>query len=321
VATGVAVVRTLGNAAVAQQPLRRYEEAVRLTRRAYAAVRAYAEANPNSLTCRRNQAWIEALLSFNLIFTRREGEALPLVESARATRLAMLKDNPGDRVHLDRLMQLDQYEWVIRARSGDLVAAGAARRRALDRFAELHLANPDDPDVDDEFAGVHSELALLLRKTGQLAEARRGLLDAAVVLERLVREHPSVHNFVTKLASIQADLASIARDQGDTSEAARLARSLLALYEGLPDRGGSIWYGLARGHAVLADLGPSASPGERARALEALRHAAADPPTGLLVEFPTDPCFRGLRDDPDFRLLLMDLEMPANPFAAAPPGR
>jgi tetratricopeptide (TPR) repeat protein len=154
-----AVVRVFGNAAVAHQVPGRYEDALRLARRAYDMARSFAVANPTSLTCRRNQAWIEALLALELISLDRHDEALPLVQSSRATRLAMLRDNPGDQAHRERLIELDQYEWAARALAGRPGDAGAARRRALEAYENLHRQNPNGPNLDVQFASMHSTLA------------------------------------------------------------------------------------------------------------------------------------------------------------------
>lgn len=90
----------------------------------------------------------------------------------------------------------------------------------------------------------------------------------------------------------------------------------MQLYEGLPDALKWVWFGRARAHALLAELDPAASPGETGLALDALRRAAANAPSTLLSELHMDSGFRSLRDHPEFRLVLMDLAMPANPFAA-----
>jgi hypothetical protein len=127
-----------------------------------------------------------------------------------------------------------------------------------------------------------------------------------------------VPEYLGYLAWTLADLAAITRDQGDRPEAARLARRSLELYEGLSDREGWTRYGLARGHAVLADLDPAASASRRARALDALRRAAADPPPTMLIELRFDNCLTGLRDTPDLQLLMMDLAFPSAPFARLP---
>jgi eukaryotic-like serine/threonine-protein kinase len=84
-------------------------------------------------------------------------------------------------------------------------------------------------------------------------------------------------------------------------------------------------YDLARCRALLAgsDVGPDSdvSAGEarsRAdRAMEALRRAVAAgyrDQARMRVDTDLDP----LRDREDFRLLLMDLAMPAEPFARTP---
>jgi hypothetical protein len=85
-----------------------------------------------------------------------------------------------------------------------------------------------------------------------------------------------------------------------------------------------IWalYDLARGHALLASaaadsrsgVSAAAAPAEANRAMAALRRAVA---AGYhdLAEMQADRDLDLLRGRDDFKLLMMDLAMPADPFA------
>ena len=99
-------------------------------------------------------------------------------------------------------------------------------------------------------------------------------------------------------------------------------RAALALYDALPTRSGEEWFETARGHAALASLagkaGSRVSPAEAASeadAAMALLHKAVGMGYRNAAAFRAEDALDPLRDRPDFRLLMMDLAMPAEPFA------
>jgi hypothetical protein len=93
----------------------------------------------------------------------------------------------------------------------------------------------------------------------------------------------------------------------------------------MPDLDPEERYDLARGLALLASVsaaaGPPQEPGGAAsasdRAMGALRAAIAAGYRRDPAWFLADTDLASLRDRPDFRLLMMDLVMPADPFASA----
>jgi hypothetical protein len=98
----------------------------------------------------------------------------------------------------------------------------------------------------------------------------------------------------------------------------------MALWEGLPSPTGEEWFETACARAALAGLAGRAGSGvpaaeavtEAEAAMALLRRAVAmgyRSPDVFRTEGALDP----LRDRPDFRLLEMDLALPAEPFAAA----
>jgi len=157
---------------------------------------------------------------------------------------------------------------------------------------------------------------------GRLAEALDGYERAIAVRESLVQEDPKSTSYRSSLASSIRRRGLARREMGDPAGAAAGARRALALYDGSSSRSGEEWFETACCHAALAalagrnDAGVSAAEGE----------AEAGRATGLLrkavgmgyrnaAAFRTDSALDPLRNRPDFRVLMMDLVMPHDPFA------
>ena len=111
---------------------------------------------------------------------------------------------------------------------------------------------------------------------------------------------------------------------GDAAGAAVAARRALLLCDGPGPRSVEHLFETACCHAMLAGLAGSAGSGvsvtegqeEAGRSMEWLRRAAA---MGYrtLHSYRTEDALDPLRSRDDFRLLMMDLAMPAEPFARA----
>jgi hypothetical protein len=114
------------------------------------------------------------------------------------------------------------------------------------------------------------------------------------------------------------------RDLGDAAGAAADSRRALGLYQALPPRSGNEWFETACCHAALCDLSGhagaavSAAAGdeEAAKAIEALFKASALGYRNTYI-WRTESALEALRPRDDFRMLMMDLAMPAEPFAAS----
>src|SRR5262249_9497695 len=113
-------------------------------------------------------------------------------------------------------------------------------------------------------------------------------------------------------------------DLDDLAGAAADARRALALWDSLPSRTGQEWFETACAHTALAGLasrdGSGVSAAEAAGEADvamALLHQAVALGHRRLGRFSTEDALDPLRGRDDFRLLLMDLAMPADPFDAA----
>jgi eukaryotic-like serine/threonine-protein kinase len=202
-----------------------------------------------------------------------------------------------------------------------LLAKGV--RKALAIIQKLADENPTVPDYRLAISNVFHNLADVARTLGPAAEARDGYGRAIVLAERLVKESPTATTYRSHLARSLRRRGLARGDLGDAPGAAADARRALGLYEGLPSRSGEQWFQTACCHAALCGLSGhdgaavTAAEGEEeaARAIGALTRAA-----GLgfrdAHQWQTESALDPLRSRGDFRLLMLDVAFPAEPFAA-----
>ena len=162
----------------------------------------------------------------------------------------------------------------------------------------------------------------MLRRLGRPAEARDGCERAIAIREALVKEIPKVPMYRSHLAESYRRRGLARRDLGDPAGAAADVRRAVALCDGLPSRSGEEWFETACAHAALAGLAGQAGSGvsaaeasSEADAAMALLHKAVGMGYRNADAFRTEDALDPLRDRADFRLLMMDLAMPADPFA------
>ncbi len=187
----------------------------------------------------------------------------------------------------------------------------------------LVAANPNAPEYR-----IWLAVALLyggdaLRVLGRPDESRdryarshrpsRGLLASA---------NPKTPAYRSGLANGLRRLASLKLAAGDAPGASGDARRAVGLYEGLPSREGAQWFALGCARATLSAAAGRDGSGALAaeardladRAMADLRQAVA---TGYRnpADYRREPALGPLRGRDDFRLLMLDLAFPADPFA------
>jgi serine/threonine-protein kinase len=189
---------------------------------------------------------------------------------------------------------------------------------------DLARAGPTVPDYRDRLAVVLNAAGDALRDLGRSGEARDRHAQAVALAEGLTSADLKVPGYRARLANGLWRLARLKLDAGDGPGAEADARRAISLFEGLPTRDGREWFWLACARASLSAAvgrdGPGPSSGLASglgdRAIDDLRRAAAmgfRSPAAYRYEPALGP-FRG-RDD--FRLLMMDVSFPAEPFAMA----
>jgi tetratricopeptide (TPR) repeat protein len=206
--------------------------------------------------------------------------------------------------------------------AGRPLEAEAEFREALATWQKMADDHPNYSECRDGMASGQSGLSDLLRRLGRTAEARDAAQRAVALREALVRENSDSPTAPRGLASSLHSRAMARLDLGETAGAAADARRALALYDALSSRSGEEWFETARCQAVLAGLAGQAGAGlsaaqapRQADAAMALLHKAVRMGYRNAGTFRTEAALDPLRDRDDFRLLMMDLVFPADPFA------
>jgi hypothetical protein len=140
--------------------------------------------------------------------------------------------------------------------------------------------------------------------------------------EALVKADPQATAYRAGLAENYQNRGLALHALGDPAGASADIRRALAVYDALPSRTGEQWFRSACSHAALSGL--AGHPGSNVSALEA--STEADGSMALLRKavglgyrnrdaYRTEDALAALRSRPDFQALMMDLAMPADPFA------
>jgi hypothetical protein len=165
---------------------------------------------------------------------------------------------------------------------------------------------------------------MLFSETGEPAEALAALEKGLAIRQALADANPAVTGCRRDLAISLSMIGKLRQAGGHVAEAAGAYRKALAILERLPVLPPYDHFNVAMIHAGLAGIAPrpgsglSAAAGraEADRAMTSLRRAVdggSRPPAHELAAPEFDP----LRSRADFRLLLMDLAFPKDPFASS----
>jgi serine/threonine-protein kinase len=218
---------------------------------------------------------------------------------------------------------------ISHVRVGNLLTTAGRPAEAL---AELEQARslleslvqvaPNVPGYRDSLAFALNYAGDALRDLGRSGEARDRQARAVALADALAAASPKVPVYRARLADGLRRLARLKLDEGDAAGADADARRAATLLEGLPTRDARERFWLACARATLAASaghnGSRTSDGlERnlaARAMNDLRQAVAVGWRCPAV-YRHEPALAPLRGRDDFQLLMMDLAMPADPFA------
>jgi tetratricopeptide (TPR) repeat protein len=280
--------------------------------------RALAESNPTDIRARSGLARHHSNLGRLLAGAGRPEQAEAEYRAALALNRALAEATPTVSEIRAQLAYNHLVLGRLLGRAGRNSEAEAEHRAALAIYGVLAEQNPQVPDYRDVVAACHTSIADLLRSRGQSVQARDGYDRAIAIREALARELPRAPSYRSNQAYSLRRRGLARRDLGDQAGAASDARRALELYDALPSRSSDEWYETACCNAALT--GSSASggsdPAEADRAMERL-HRAVGMGYRDLNAFRTEAALGPLRDREDFRLLMMDLAMPADAFPTA----
>jgi serine/threonine-protein kinase len=206
--------------------------------------------------------------------------------------------------------------------TGRPAEAEAEHRRALELRKGLADAESGNPGRLRAVGMSLNNLGDLDTEAGRLDAAISRFRESATAHERLARDHPNVTDYRNGLAFALTGLGRAHHRAGQPAEAVGPLRRAAALREAIPILTLGARADLARDHALLASAAADPRSGlsaadavaEADRAMAALGRAVA---AGYhdLAQMQRDRDLDPLRGRDDFRLLMLDLAFPADPFA------
>ncbi len=255
--------------------------------------------------------------------TGRPAEAEAQYRQALEIYAKLAADHPDVTLHRHLLADThDCIGWLL-MQMGRPAEAEAQFLAALPIWDKLADDNPKaSADYRDRAANTSNNLSVALRRRGRHAEARALGERAVAIREELVREIARVPVYRTGLAENLLNRGLARRDAGDPAGAAADLRRAVGVFEALPSPTGENLFIFACIRAALAGLvdraGSGVSAAEAASEAEtamALLHRAVGMGYRLPDAYRTEDALDPLRGRDDFRMLMMDLAMPAEPFA------
>jgi tetratricopeptide (TPR) repeat protein len=297
-------------------------EAVSSLERARASFESLAGEKPNASEHRRGLAHCYNAMSYPLHELGKTDEALAAFESARTILETLVRDNPAITEFRQQLSFSDAQIGTLLYDTGRPTEALAPYQRARASLEALFEANPDVDEISNDLARAHSQIGQVLDAIGKPVEALASLKKARALREVLAGDnHVLVTAYRSDLAVTLGNIGAHERRAGRLDEARTAYRQGIALLDGLPSRTPEDEYNLACYHSRIAELAGRAGSGvlahegqiESDRAMSRLQLAVA---AGfhVLPLISTDHDLDAIRSRPDFRLLMMDLCFPSDPF-------
>ena len=293
-------------------------------RAALALYRKPSDDHPSAIDFRRGLADSHGHLGVLLRQTGRASGAESEYRAALAIYRELADDHPTVIESRYRLA-ISQYNLGnLLRQTGRASGAESEYRAALAIFRKLADDDPKVPGYRNAAAKADNNLSTVLSRSGRAAEARHHVERAVAALEALVKAHPQAMDYREGLAESYLNRGLVRGALGDPVGAAADVRRALALIDGLALRTGEFRFLSACAHAALAGLADRAGSGVSA----AEASSEADTAMALLRKaielgfssadaYRTEDALDPLRSRDDFRLLMLDLAMPADPFAQA----
>ncbi len=298
------------------------DEALESYREALAILQKLADENPAVSTFRSSLAYSHELIGVYLMDLGRPSEALASLRRSLAIRQRLADENPTYLRFRRDVADSHPITGILLLRSGGPAESLKESEQARAIFQKLADENPGKTYYQNVLASGHTNSADVLRVFQRFGEARQGYEKAIAIRERLVKDDPALTMYHSHLAYSIRRLGLTRLASGDAAGSVADVRRAIALYEGLPSPTAEEWYELACCHAALAaasgrePIGISAGDGETEAdtAMTLLRKAVAQGyrnADAMAIESALGP----LRNRPDFRLMMLDLVFPAEPFA------
>jgi serine/threonine-protein kinase len=264
-------------------------------------------------------------LGMLLMETGRLAEAEPEFRMAVAIFSELVDNHPTLTQFRFGLAAFHHDLGLLLVDTGRPAEAEAEFRTALAIIQKLADDHPKVPDYRIFAANAGGNgLSIALRRLGRPAEARALCDQAIAAVESLVADHPETPFYRLCVAENYLHRSLARRAASDHVGAVADARRAVAHFDALASPSGESWFLSACAHAVLAGLADQAGSGvsaaeaaSDAESAVVLLHKAVAMGYRYLASYRKHDALDPLRDREDFRLLMMDLAFPAEPFAAA----
>jgi len=317
--------KTQASLAYVSQRLGRRRESAAAYREALGVWERLARAEPSNPMYREELARCLEDFADLLEAEGRADEALASHRQALAVRLRLVQDHPKVAPYLDQLATSQFWLAEFLAATGRSDEARRAQREGLAVREELVRAEPNVDAYKSLLADGYGEVARLEVDAGRSGEALSRLEAAGSIYDRLAAAKPRDFLDRENQPEFQLVLGTALEASGDLARAMRAYERSRVVTEKMP-----VLYSLdhfhlacvyARLSALAMRLGPSSGLGgagdpeaRAAKAIDELRRALAAH-YAFPLRLRTEPNLHPLRPRPDFRLLLMDLAFPSEPFA------
>jgi eukaryotic-like serine/threonine-protein kinase len=293
-------------------------------REALAISQKLVAAQPKVLGLRSQLADHHSNLGVVLASTGRSSEAAVEHRAAMALFQKLVDDEPTVPYYRDRLGNCRDKLGSLLVQAGQPAAAAEEYEWALALFRKLTEDYPATTSYQHSWAIVAMNLAVAQLSLGRHAEARTMAEKAVALCEGLLAKDSRSIEHRDGLCEGLLRLGQARRAGGDSAGATADWRRAVATFEAMPARQPRAALIVAGCHAMLAAAsaegggsGGSARDGpiEADRAMDLLRRAVA---MGFrdTSQLRAETALAPVRNRADFRLLIMDVEMPDEPFAA-----
>ncbi len=251
----------------------------------------------------------------------RTEEALAALRRGRDIVQHLANNEPSVIQHQSDLVASDNNIGLVLRAVGRTDQALQALKQGRETLRELTRAHPSVTEFRNDLATNYVNSGDTLAAAGRAGEARGEFEQALIILRQLADEHPSVEEYRRSLAITLYNLGDILGKEGQIATALDSAENACRIMETLAARSAFEDFVLALSHDLCADLvvKRSKAPSDidlarrtdhLSQAMTALRRATDAGYRAFVPEI-----FTALRSKDDFKLLIMDLTMPANPFA------
>jgi serine/threonine-protein kinase len=313
--TGHELARSLGNLGVNLSNLGGPTEALAAYDRALEVLEALGKSNPTIITIPAAAAWLNGTTAVDLMTLGRDAEALTALERARASRETLIRANPSLTRNHEQLAWVLRQMATIHLRSGRLADALAALDRAQAATQRLADDHTDDRDYPLDLAEVLVERGNILAAMGRPSEASASVDKALTMARKVVAASPPGSKYPFSLANLLRHAGAVLPKCGRPAQAASALRESIALLRQRSDPNAGDFYTVACGQSLLSGIAASADEGraEADEAMASLRRAVASGWRNA-AWMQIDPDLAPIRSRPDFRLLVLDLAFPADPF-------